>query len=76
MKADLEFPDGLAERAKARAALRGERLKGFVIAALQAYLEREAPIVLAGGWQSVFGQARREEVESVDAILAKEFEGG
>jgi hypothetical protein len=26
------------------------------------------------GWRSVFGQARREEVESVDAMIAQEFE--
>jgi hypothetical protein len=32
------------------------------------------PIVSPRGWQSVFGKARQEEVESVDAVMAREFE--
>jgi nitroimidazol reductase NimA-like FMN-containing flavoprotein (pyridoxamine 5'-phosphate oxidase superfamily) len=52
----------------------GESLKGF-FTALQKH-----PVLQAGGtssqrgWRSVFGQARREEVESVDEAVAKELE--
>jgi len=42
--------------------------------ALQAHLERQTTGASPRGWQSVFGQARREEVEPVDAVVAEEFE--
>ena len=75
MKTTLEIPDELFRKTKATAALRGESLKDFVMEALEAQLER----LVAGdssvrGWRSVFGQARKEEVEPVDAKVAEEFE--
>ncbi|HEY4563899.1 MAG TPA: hypothetical protein VIJ36_13025 [Thermoanaerobaculia bacterium] len=73
MKTTLEIPDDLFKRTKATAALRGESLKDFVVEALQARLEQTSP-ASSRGWRSVFGQARREEVESVDAMIAQEFE--
>lgn len=74
MKTTLEIPDDLFRRTKAEAALRGESLKDFVTEALQAHLERPAGGAPPRGWRSVFGQARREEVEPVDAVVAAEFE--
>jgi hypothetical protein len=75
MKTTLEVPDDLFRRTKATAAMRGESLKDFVTEALQAHLERKTAGASARpGWQSVFGQARREEVEPVDALVAQEFE--
>jgi hypothetical protein len=75
MKTTLELPDDLFRRTKATAAMRGESLKEFVTEALQAHLERKTSGASAQrGWQSVFGQARREEVEPVDAVIAEEFE--
>ncbi len=74
MKTTLEIPDDLFRRAKATAALRGASLKEFVTEALQEHLERQAPGVSSQlGWRSVFGQARPEDVDAVDAILAEEF---
>jgi hypothetical protein len=74
MKTTLEIPDDLFRQTKATAALRGESLKDFITEALQAHLERRvsggAPL---RGWSSVFGQARQEEVSSVDAVVAEEF---
>lgn len=58
MKAALEIPEDLLKRATTIAALRGESLEDFITAALQVYLEREAPAASPQGWQSVFGQAR------------------
>jgi hypothetical protein len=73
MKTTLEIPDELFRQTKAMAAMRGESLKDFVTEALQAHLEQtSAPS--RRGWQSVFGQARREEVEAVDAIVAEDLE--
>jgi len=74
MKTTLEIPDDLFRRTKAEAALRGESLKDFVTEALQAHLERGADKAAPGGWRSVFGQARREEVDPVDAVVAAELE--
>lgn len=74
MKTTLEIPDDLFKRTKATAALRGESLKDFVTEALQAHLERQTAGDSPRGWRSVFGQARREDVERVDSIVAEEFE--
>jgi len=74
MKTTLEIPDDLFKQTKATAAMRGESLKDFVTEALQAHLERQTPGASRRGWQSVFGQARRDEVEPVDAVVAEELE--
>jgi hypothetical protein len=74
MKTTLEIPDDLFRQAKAEAALRGESLKDFVTEALQAHLERPVGGASTRGWRSVFGKARREEVEPVDAVVAAELE--
>jgi hypothetical protein len=75
MKTTLEIPDDLFQQAKATAASRRESLKDFFTEAIQERLERLAPGTSSPkGWRSVFGQARREEVEPVDAIIAEEFE--
>ena len=74
MKTTLEIADDLFRRTKATAAMRGESLKDFVTEALQAHLERNSTGASARpGWQSVFGQARLEEVEPVDTLVAQEF---
>jgi ParD-like antitoxin of type II ParDE toxin-antitoxin system len=75
VKTTLEISDDLFRQAKATAALRGKSLKDFVTEALQSHLERQTPGASSRrGWQSVFGQARREEVESIDAVIAEELE--
>jgi len=75
VKTTLEIPDDLFRQTEAAAAVRGESLKDFVTEALQAHLERQTIGVLPRlGWRSVFGQARREEVEPIDALIDKEIE--
>ncbi len=74
MKITLEIRDDLLKRTKAIAATRGESLRDFVANALQAHLEREPSGASTRGWQSVFGQARPEEVEPVDAVISEAFE--
>jgi hypothetical protein len=75
MKTTLEIPNDLFRRTKAIAALRGESLKDFVTAALQSHLESQAPGDSSErGWRSVFGKARKEDVEAVDAIVAAELD--
>jgi predicted transcriptional regulator len=75
MKVTLEIPDDLFKRIKAMAAIRGEGLQDFVTEALRAHLERQtASGSSQRGWRSVFGQARREEVEEVDVVVTEELE--
>lgn len=75
MKTTLEIPDELFKRTKATAAMRGESLKDFVTKALQEHLDRQTSGASPQrGWRSVFGQARREEVETVDRVVAAELE--
>ncbi len=49
-------------------------LERFVTEAFQAHMEQQTAGASAGGWKSVFGQARREEVEPVDAVIGEELE--
>jgi hypothetical protein len=75
MKTTLEIPDDLFRQTKSMAALRGESLKDLVTAALRAHVEGQpAEDLSRRGWRSVFGRARREEVEEVDRIVAGELE--
>jgi len=75
VKTTLEIPDELFRKTKATAALRGESLKEFVTEALEAHLKKQhAGDPSLRGWRSVFGKARKEEVEEIDAIIAEEFE--
>jgi hypothetical protein len=63
VKTTLEIPDDLLRQAMVAAALRGESLKDFVTAALQAHLETQSAEAPGdSGWRSVFGRARLEEV--------------
>lgn len=76
MKTTLEIPDDLFRQTKAAAALRGESLKDFVTQVLQEHLARQASADASAewGWRAVFGRARREDVEPVDALIAEELE--
>jgi hypothetical protein len=75
MKMTFELPDDLVRQTKATAAIRGESLEELVTEALQAHLERlSTGVSPRRGWQSVFGQARREEVEPVDVRVTGELD--
>ena len=75
MKTTLEIPDDLFKRTKATAAMRGESLKDFVTEALESHLGRQTSAESAQrGWRSVFGRARQEEVDTVDAVVSAELE--
>lgn len=75
MKTTIDLPDELLRQAKATAALRGESLKELVTVALRAQLERHGATPPGPpGWRSVFGRARREEVEEIDRIVTADLE--
>lgn len=74
MKTTLDIPDELFREAKATAAHRGETLKEFVNAALQARLAQTRPKSRRSGWRSVFGLADPKQVARVNKIVARDLE--
>jgi hypothetical protein len=71
----IEIPDELFSKTEATAASRGETLREFVNEALTIRLASTSPATShQTGWRSVFGLADAEMVESVDKLLAEEFE--
>lgn len=75
MKTTIEIPDDLMRHTKATAAMAGETLKDFVTTAIRERLERHSVALSPPrGWRSVFGQATREEVAEVDAVVTADLE--
>jgi len=74
VKTTLEIPDELFREAKATAARRGESLKDFVNAALEARLEVSQPKPDRSGWRSVFGLVTAKHLAGVDKIVARDLE--
>lgn len=74
MKTTIEVPDQLFRKTKATAALRGQSLREFVIAALEAGLQGKVPLESPPGWRAVFGRATPKQVASVDKIITRHLE--
>lgn len=75
MKTTLEIPDELFRRAKATAALRGQRLKELVNEALRGHLDEQAAgDAVRPGWRQAFGGATAEEVAQIDAVIEADLE--
>jgi hypothetical protein len=71
----IEIPDELFTKTEATAASRGETLGEFINEALTVRLALTSPATSSQtGWRSVFGLADAKMVESVDDVLAEEFE--
>jgi hypothetical protein len=70
MKTTIDIPDSLFRRTKARAAMRGESLRDFIVSALRTSLSRETR---TEGWKSVFGKASSKAVREVDSMVEAEF---
>jgi hypothetical protein len=74
MRTTLEIPDVLFRELKATAARRGESLKEFVNAALEARLADQRPKPDRTGWRSVFGMVTAKQVAGIDRIVARDLE--
>ena len=74
MKTTFELPDELLREAKATAARKGQSLKSFVAAAIEAKLERDGD--LPKPWLKHFGSLKhlREETKRIETIIDEEFE--
>jgi len=71
----VEIPNVLLDHARALAMKTGEDLNDFVTAAIRDRLERHGfALSPSRGWRSVFGQATREEVAEVDAVVGGSLE--
>ena len=74
MKTTVEIPDSLYRQIKARAALKGQTIKDFLVEAVRAKLasdkgKRKGKI----GWEAAFGSANPEDVAEVQRIIDEEF---
>ena len=74
MRTTVDVPDPLYRRIKARAALKGQSVKAFLLDALRDKLEMEKGQTKGKtGWRAAFGSARPGEVDEVQRIIDEEF---
>jgi hypothetical protein len=78
MKTTVEIPDLLYRQIKARAALKGQTIKDFLVDAVRAKLAGDkakpnAKQKKKTGWESVFGAADPKEVAELQRIIDEEF---
>ncbi len=74
MKTTVEIPDTLYRQLKARAALKGQTIKDFLVEAVRAKLASDkAKPKGKTGWEAVFGAADPKDVAEVQRIIDEEF---
>ncbi len=78
MKTTVEIPDLMYRQLKARAALHGQSVKDFLVAALRAQLATDKSKSNSkgkqkSGWEAVFGAADPKEVAEFQRIIDEEF---
>ena len=74
MKTTLEISDPVYRQVKARAALKGQTVKAFVVEAIKDKLEAEqAARQGEPAWRAVFGKAPAGAVEQLQTIIDEEF---
>ena len=79
MKTTVEIPDSLYRQIKARAALKGQSIKDFLVEAVRAKIatDKSGPKKKSKnkkiGWEAVFGAADPKEVAELQRIIDEEF---
>jgi hypothetical protein len=74
VKTTIDIAEPVLRQVKARAALRGQSLKGYILEALRDRLRQETqPISPSSGWRSVLGKAPRGSTDEVQQIIDEEF---
>ena len=74
MKTTVEIPDSLYRQLKARAALRGQTIKDFLLEAVRAKLASDKTSSKGKtGWRAAFGAADPKDVAEVQRIIDEEF---
>ena len=74
MKTTVEIPDTLYRQLKARAALKGQTIKDFMVEAVRTKLDDDrAKPKNKTGWRAVFGAADPKEVAELQRVIDEEF---
>ena len=74
MKTTIEIPDAVYRQVKARAALRGQSVRGFFLDAIKARLASESRSAKSEpGWRAVFGKGDTGDVASLQSEIDREF---
>jgi len=78
MKTTVEIPDMLYRQIKARAALKGQSIKDFLVDAVRAKLATDktkpnSKRKQKTGWEAVFGAADPKEMAELQRIIDEEF---
>jgi len=79
MKTTVEIPDTLYRQIKARAALKGQSIKDFLVEAVRAKIASDKPASRKNqskkkvGWEAVYGAADPKEVAELQRIIDEEF---
>jgi len=78
MKTTVEIPDSLYRQIKARAALKGQTIKDFLLEAVHAKLagdktKRGSKREEKTGWEAAFGMADPKDVAELQRIIDEEF---
>jgi predicted transcriptional regulator len=74
MKTTVEVPDRLYRQVKALAAVRGQTMKAFFLDALRDKLATEMDKGKSeDGWMSVFGKAKKSDIEKIQRLIDEEF---
>lgn len=77
MKTTVEIPDSLYRQLKARAALKGQTIKDFLVDAVRAKLAsdkgKSSNRKQKTGWEAVWGCADPAEVAELQRVIDEEF---
>jgi len=74
MKTTVEIPDTLYRQIKARAALKGQSIKDFLVEAVRAKLASDKGKRKGKtGWEAAFGTANPKDVAEVQRVIDEEF---
>ena len=78
MKTTVEIPDLLYRQIKARAAIKGQSIKDFLVEAVRAKLTSDkskpnSKRKKKTGWEAAFGAADPKDVAEVQRIIDEEF---
>jgi hypothetical protein len=70
----MDVPDSLYRQIKARAALRGQTVRAFLLEAIRDKLaSSRSPGKVPRGWRSVFGKAEQKDIDELQQLLDTEF---
>lgn len=74
MRTTVDIADSVYRQVKARAALRGQTVRAFLLEAINEKLSAEnAPESGPSGWRAVFGKAPRRTIEDLQKEIDREF---